>query len=205
MTSPDTVIVVGGRPLKGAVPVEGCKISTVAMIAASLLTDELVTLENVPDLLDTRVLVESLVLLGASVEQGLGTLHMRCAGVRGDALLPEALVGSVHGPLYLLPALLVRDGVVRAHLGPRAMAGTEVDLENWYGAANNKFISGATKTAILAGVCARGETTIRGAYWRSPIIHLCRFLRSMGATIEGEGTRCIRIQGRSPLDRKSVV
>jgi UDP-N-acetylglucosamine 1-carboxyvinyltransferase len=238
MTSPavrDAVMVAGGRPLAGEVPVDGCKISTVTMIAASLLTDDAVVLENVPDLLDTRILVECLGMLGAAADREGGALRLVSKGVRSSPRLPEAVVASVHGPLYLLPALLVRNGMVsypravggcpigtrpvvhvlrvlrafgaklgggptiRASLGPQGLMGADVDLDKWYGPGNNKFISGATKTAILAGVCARGETTIKGAYWRSPIVHFCRFLRSMGASIEGEGTRSIRIQGRPSL------
>ena len=83
------------------------------MMAAALLTDDAVVLERVPDLLDQRVLCECLVRLGASVVWKGSAVHLRCDGVEVETELPPGLVGSVHGTIYLLPALLARNGYVR--------------------------------------------------------------------------------------------
>ncbi|MBI5259146.1 MAG: UDP-N-acetylglucosamine 1-carboxyvinyltransferase [Burkholderiales bacterium] len=229
---PEAVLHVhGGRVLEGAVRIEGAKISAVSMLAATLLTDEPVALRNVPQLEDMAVMTGALRFLGAGVAAGEGRLDIGCASVDAERPLPAAWMNSVHGTLYLLPALLARHERVRvpltrggcsigvrpvAHVAKvlRAMGakvrlgetieawlpegrfvGTTLDLQALYGEENNKFISGATKTALLVGALAEGSTVIRGAYWRRCIRDLCTLLRAMGARISGDGSREIRIEG----------
>ncbi len=225
----------GGTVVSGEADIEGSKISSITMIAAALLTDGLVVLRGVPDMLDHRVLCRILRALGADVQWDGDSLRICSAPVTAGTSLPDDLVGSVHGTMYLLPALLARHGHVRiprsrggckigvrpvkhiAHvlraLGARVklgnviearvprggLVGTRLPLQDIYGWTNSKFISGATKTAILAGVAARGETVVEGAYWRRPISDLCGLLRAMGADIEGDGSRRIRIRGTPDL------
>lgn len=228
---PDILTVQGQRCLKGTVSIEGNKVSSVTMIAASLLTNDHVILEQSPDMLDHLVLCQCLAQMGAYVNYTEQTLHLACRQVHPANSLPIETFNSVHGTLYLLPTLLVRHGWVRlprnqggcnigvrpvepmaevlrmlgaevvlgetieASVPPSGLKGCHIQLNSRYGVKNNKFISSATKTALLAGVLANGETVVEGAYWGRSILDLCSFLRSMGAQIEGEGTRCIRIQG----------
>lgn len=228
---PDVLTVQGQRCLNGTVSIEGNKVSSVTMIAASLLTNDPVILEQSPDMLDHLVLCKCLAQMGAYVNYTEKTLHLACRQVHPENSLPVETFNSVHGTLYLLPTLLVRHGWVRlprnqggckiglrpvepmaevlrmlgakvvlgetieASVPASGLKGCHIQLKSRYGLKNNKFISSATKTALLAGVLASGETVIEGAYWGRSIIDLCSFLRSMGAQIEGEGTRYIRIQG----------
>lgn len=223
--------VLGGRALEGSVRVEGAKISAVSMLAATLLTDEPVALRNVPQLEDMDVMASALRFLGADVTAGDGRLDIACGSVDAERPLPAAWMNSVHGTLYLLPALMARHERVRvpltrggcniglrpvAHVAKvlRAMGakvrlgetieawlpegrfvGATIDLRALYGEENNKFISGATKTALLVGALAEGTTVIRGAYWRRCIRDLCALLRAMGARVSGDGSREIRIEG----------
>jgi UDP-N-acetylglucosamine 1-carboxyvinyltransferase len=230
---PDVLWVGGEQMLRGTVEVEGCKLSSITMIISALLTDEPVVLEQVPVMLDHEILCDCLRRLGADVQRTGSTLRLHCRHLEPVVELPDAIIESVHGTTYLLPALLMRYGrvrlrrsrggcnigvrpiahiaavlrafgakvrlgdVIEASLPARGLVGCHIGLN--YGAGNNKFISGATKTAILAGVLARGETEIENAYWRQPIVDLCRLLRAMGAQIEGEGSRRIRIRGVASL------
>lgn len=230
----DGVEVVGGRPLSGIVPIEGSKISAVALIAASILTDQPVRLENVPDILDVEILCRCLAHMGADVDWQPPVLRIHCARLDADVDLPHDWMDAIHGVRYLLPALLIRNGRVRLHrshggcqIGERPVShiaqvldafgarirlgatieaelpagglqGTDIALDRYFGTTNNKFVSGATKSAILAAVSAQGETRVTGAFTGGPVRDLCLFLRSMGADIEGEGGTTLRIRpGRS--------
>jgi UDP-N-acetylglucosamine 1-carboxyvinyltransferase len=209
--------------------VEGCKVSSITMIVSALLTDQPIVLDRVPAMLDQQILCDCLRQIGASVQRHGSTLRLHCHRLTPGGGLPDDLIDSVHGTIYLLPALLVRYGQVRLHrsrggcnigvrpirhiadvlralgatvrlgetieasLPARGLVGRRIVLD--YGPGNNKFISGATKAAILAGVLAHGETIVENAYWRQPIVDLCRLLRAMGAEIQGDGTRRIRIRG----------
>jgi UDP-N-acetylglucosamine 1-carboxyvinyltransferase len=226
---PDTLLIRGRRQLRGSIDLEGCKLSAVPMIAATLLTDQPIVLDRVPVMADLQVLCNCLASLGADVRRRGSTVRVACGRLDPAANLPDAWIASVHGTLYLLPTLLVRYGRVRmprsrggcrigvrpvaqiadvlrafgarvqlgdtieASVPGRGLTGCRLSLD--YGSQNNKFISGATKTAILAGVLARGETVIENAFWRQPIVELCSLLRAMGAEIDGDGTRRIRIRG----------
>ncbi|MBE9108128.1 UDP-N-acetylglucosamine 1-carboxyvinyltransferase [Nodosilinea sp. LEGE 07298] len=232
---PDVLNIQGQRCLNGSVSIEGNKVSSVTMIAASLLTTEPVILKHSPDMLDHLVLCQCLAQMGADVTYMEQTLQLSCRQVHLENSLPVETFNSVHGTIYLLPTLLIRHGWVQlprnqggCNIGVRpiepmvevlqmlgakvvlgetieasvpssGLKGCHIQLNLCYGVKNNKFISSATKTALLAGVLANGETVIEGAYWGRFIIDLCSFLRSMGAQIEGEGTRCIRIQGVTSL------
>jgi len=215
----------GGRRLSGRLAVEGNKNSALPLIAACLLTADECVLSNVPRIRDVDVLLDLLVSLGATVEgRGTSTLRIRCEHVTGDRPDP-ALVGRLRGSVLLLGPLLARRGSARlappggdfparrtlaTHVqalialgavpldapghsleAPRGLAGASMYLDE-------ASVTG-TETALLAAATATGRTEIRHAAMEPHVVELCRFLRGMGAGIEGEGTPTLRVEGSSRL------
>jgi UDP-N-acetylglucosamine 1-carboxyvinyltransferase len=215
----------GGRRLAGRLSVEGNKNSALPLIAACLLTPDECVLTNVPRIRDVDVLVDLLSALGARVDgRGTSTLRIRCTDVSSHEPDP-ALVGRLRGSVLLLAPLLARRGA--AHLAPpggdfpaRRTVSTHVQALVALGARvldrpghvleapdgltgasmylDEASVTG-TETAILAAAAARGSTEIRHAAQEPHVAELCRFLRAMGAGIEGEGTSTIRVEGVARL------
>ena len=215
----------GGRRLSGRLSVEGNKNSALPLLAATLLTTDECVISNVPRIRDVEVLIEILRGLGAVVDgEGTPTLRIRCEQVSSDTPDPR-LVGRLRGSVLLLGPLLARKGSAR--LAPpggdfpaRRTLSTHMQALTALGALHVKAtahaldapagLSGAsmyldeasvtgTETALLAAVTARGRTEIRHAATEPHVVELCRFLRAMGAGIEGEGTSTIQVEGTSRL------
>ena len=211
----------GGRRLSGRITVEGNKNSALPLLAACLLTEHECVLSNVPRIRDVDVLAEIMVGLGATVEgRGTSTLRVTCKRVTSDS--PDAtLVGKLRGSVLLLGPLLARTGSARlaqpggdfptrrtitTHLQALAAMGAVQRDEPGYSLDSANGLTGAsfyldeasvtgTETALLAAVAATGRTEIRHAAMEPHVVELCRFLRAMGASIEGEGTSTIRVEG----------
>jgi len=213
----------GGRRLAGSLAVEGNKNAALPLLAACLLTSEECVLSNVPRIRDVEVLVELMHGIGAHIEgAGTPTLRVRCEAITSDRPDP-ALVGRLRGSVLLLGPLLARKGSARlaqpggdfparrtiaTHLqalvamgavpaGPGADAGHALDAPWGLSGAsfylNEASVTG-TETALLAAAAARGRTEIRHAAMEPHVVELCRFLRAMGVSIEGEGTPTIRVE-----------
>jgi UDP-N-acetylglucosamine 1-carboxyvinyltransferase len=220
-----TLMIEGGRPLSGAVAVEGNKNAALPLLAACLLTTEECVLTNVPRIGDVEVMVRLLVDLGAQVD-GIGTttLRVRCATVTKDE--PDAaLVGRLRGSVLLLGPLLARRG--RAMLAPpggdfpaRRTISTHLDALAAMGARVGdgpghelSLASGflptsiylyeasvtGTETALLAAAAAPGASEIRHAACEPHVVELCRFLCKLGAHIDGVGSTTLRVQGGARL------
>ncbi len=216
-----TLVVEGGRPLCGAVDVAGNKNAALPLLAACLLTDEPCILHNVPPIGDVDTMVRLLVDLGAEVEPvGCDALRVCCRQLR-SAQPDRRLVGRLRGSVLLLGPLLARLG--RAELAPpggdfptRRTLATHIQALEALGARVREAslhvfeapegLRGAsmyldeasvtgTETAILAAAAAEGVTQIRHAAMEPHVVELCRFLRKMGARIEGDGTPTIRVEG----------
>ena len=182
-------------------------------------------LDNVPRIRDVEVLADILRGLGAKVDGvGTPTLRIRCAHVTSDRPDP-ALVGRLRGSVLLLGPLLARRGSARlappggdfparrtiaTHLQALVALGAVVVDEPGHALDAPDGLRGAsfyldeasvtgTETALLAAVAARGRTEIRHAAMEPHVVELCRFLRAMGAGIEGEGTPTIRVEGGGRL------
>jgi UDP-N-acetylglucosamine 1-carboxyvinyltransferase len=224
-----TLKIEGGRRLEGRVAVEGNKNAALPLLAACLLTDEECVLTNVPRIRDVEVLVALLVGLGATVEgRGTSTLRVRCANVTTDRPDP-VLVGKLRGSVLLLGPLLARRGSARlappggdfparrtisTHLQALAAMGA-VPLDEpghaldapWGLSGASLYLEEAsvtgTETALLAAAAAKGRTEIRHAAMEPHVAELCRFLRAMGVSIEGEGTSTIRVE--SPARFKGAI
>jgi UDP-N-acetylglucosamine 1-carboxyvinyltransferase len=210
----------GGRPLSGSISVAGNKNSALPLLAACLLTDEECVLSNVPRIRDVDVLVQLMRGIGAEVEgAGTSTLRVRCRSIVTDKPDP-ALVGKLRGSVLLLGPLLGRYGSARlaqpggdfparrtinTHLQAlEAMGAVHLDEPGHalHAPAGLKAASiyldeasvTGTETALLAAVAATGRTEIRHAAMEPHVVELCRFLREIGAHVEGEGTPTIRIE-----------
>jgi UDP-N-acetylglucosamine 1-carboxyvinyltransferase len=210
----------GGRRLSGKVAVEGNKNAALPLLAACLLTDQECVLMNVPRIRDVEVLIQILVGLGARVDGvGTSTLRVTCENVTTDRPDP-VLVGRLRGSVLLLGPLLARKGSARlappggdfparrtiaTHLQALAAMGA-VSLEEpghvldapWGLTGASFYLEEAsvtgTETALLAAAAAKGRTEIRHAATEPHVAELCRFLRAMGVSIEGEGTSTIRVE-----------
>ena len=210
----------GGTRLSGRIVVEGNKNAALPLIAACLLTDQECVLSNVPRIRDVDVLLELLRGLGATVNgAGTGTLRIQCGTITGDRPDP-VLVGKLRGSVLLLGPLLARYGSARlsqpggdfptrrtiaTHLQALVQLGAVQIEEPGYSLDAREGLSGAsfyldeasvtgTETALLAAAGAKGKTEIRHAAMEPHVVELCRFLRGMGVSIEGEGTSTISVE-----------
>ncbi len=222
----DRIVIEGGQTLNGVIPISGAKNSALKLMAAALLTDEPVRLENMPRLADTRFMAHLLAHLGADVREEAGArLHIR-AGTLGETTAPYDLVRKMRATFNVLGPLVAREGKatvslpggcaigarpVDLHLKALEALGADIRLEQGYvlAAAPNglsgaritfPFVSvGATEHAMLAASLAKGETVLENAAREPEIADLAAMLTAMGAPVSGAGTPIIRIQGAERL------
>jgi UDP-N-acetylglucosamine 1-carboxyvinyltransferase len=215
----------GGHPLKGTIRPAGNKNAALPIICASLLTDEPVTLRNVPDIKDVRTLLELLGHLGVDAEwRERNVLHVHAREIRAGDLDPH-LAARIRASILLAGPLLARVGRmmlpppggdvigrrrVDTHFLALARLGARVETRGGY-RIETGGLSGAdvfldepsvtaTENAVMAAVLARGETRIRNAAAEPHVQDLCRMLGEMGARIHGSGTGVLEIEG---VDRLS--
>ncbi len=213
-------VIEGGHALSGTIVPAGNKNAALPVLAASLLTDEEVVLDNVPDILDVRVMLALLEHLGVSVRhEGPNTVCLTAANMK-DVSLDQDLCRRLRASLLLAGPLLARCGDVElplpggdfigrrrvdTHLlGFRAL-GAEVTFNRSYRITASAlkgqeiFLDEASVTAteniLMAAVLAEGETVILNAAGEPHVQDLARVLVGMGASIEGIGTNRLIIQG----------
>ncbi len=217
----DTIVIDGGRRLEGSVPVLGAKNAVLKHMVATLLAPGRHRIENVPDIVDVRIMTEVLRHVGASCRFEDSVLEIDVP----DAPAPEApldLVRQMRASILVLGSLLARCGSARVALpggddfgsrpidfhvrGLEAMGATfELDHGVLVASAPDglhgtdvflEFPSvGATENLLLAAVLARGASTIRNAAREPELEDLAEFLMKMGAKIDGAGTSTIEIHG----------
>jgi UDP-N-acetylglucosamine 1-carboxyvinyltransferase len=216
----ESFVIEGGRPLNGRVLVSGNKNAALPIIAAALLTDEPVTLTNVPAIRDVQTMLELVADLGVEVEQpGAGEVRIHAAEPTKTEL-DEELCSRIRASILLAGPLLARSGeaIVPPPGGDvigRRRLDTHIDAFRHLGAevyVNRRFhmradaLVGAsvfldeasvtgTENAVMAAVLARGETVIGNAASEPHVQDLCRFLVSLGAEIDGIGSNVLRIRG----------
>ncbi len=215
----------GGRALGGEISVRGSKNAALPCIAAALLTKEPVTLENVPDILDVRLMAEIAKNLGASVEWATEErrLTIRAANLssfklddaparrlRGSLLFSGALIGRLRGASFPYPggdAIGARP--MTTHLSALMALGVSVE-DNGRIVLNGGNLHGAlvvleetsvtaTENTILAAVLAPGKTVIRLAACEPHVQELVKMLAGMGANIRWSGASEITIEGVGAL------
>lgn len=210
--------------MEGSVRVSGSKNAALPIIAATLLTDEPVTLTNVPDIADIFTMRHILHFVGAETDFSENTLKIHAEGV-ANVEIEHELVSKLRGSSLLLGALLARNGEVRlaypggcvlgkrpmnAHLmalealGAEVMNGSDIlhlRADRLTGAdfTMTEASVTATENAVITAVLAQGKSVIRLAACEPHVQDLCHFLNSMGAKIKGIGTHTLEIEGVKKL------
>lgn len=219
----EKLIIQGGIPLTGVVPISGAKNSVLKLMAASLLTEEDVILNNVPNLTDVNVMVEVVRHLGCKVKRSGSTLCLSSKGIT-TSTAPYELVSKMRASFNVLGGLLGRCHEARVSLpggcsiGKRGVdlhikglqaLGAEVEISHGYVEARATRLVGAeihldmpsvgaTENIMLTAVLAEGSTIISNAAQEPEIIDLAHFLNAMGADVSGAGTHEIIINGTHP-------
>jgi UDP-N-acetylglucosamine 1-carboxyvinyltransferase len=217
----DRLRIKGGRRLKGSIRVAGAKNAALPAMAATLLTDQPVTLHNVPEVRDIATMGRLLSHLRVHAEhRGLRSWHL----VAREVAEPEApydLVKTMRASVLCLGPLLARFGRARVslpggcaigarpidmHIAGLRRLGAEIRLEHGYVEAHCARLHGAefqfpgvtvtgTENLMMAATLARGETVLRNCAVEPEVSDLAEFLRRMGARIEGDGSDVIRVKG----------
>ena len=217
----DKLAIIGGRPLYGVIPISGAKNSALKVMAASLLSDEPLTLHNVPRLADVDMLLRLLEQHGASADFDGSTLRLHAKTISSTEA-PYDLVRKMRASFNVLGPLLARERKAKVslpggcaigarpvdlHLKALTAMGAVIDLDEGYVIAEAPkglkgayisfpFVSvGATEHTMLAATLADGETTIENAAREPEIADLAECLNAMGAKIAGAGTSTITIEG----------
>jgi UDP-N-acetylglucosamine 1-carboxyvinyltransferase len=225
----DKLVIRGGTPLLGTVRISGAKNAALPAMAAALLTDEAVILENIPQVRDIETERRLLSAMGAEVELGYGRAQHRttiCAAKLSAN--PEAsyeLVKTMRASSLVLGPLVARVGFARVSIpGGCAIGARPIDLhikgleklgaqivqEHGYIEARAKRLKGAhysfdkitvtgTEDILMAAVLAEGETVLQNCAREPEVADLAELLVKMGALIEGAGTSTIRIKGVEKL------
>ena len=218
----DKIVIEGGFPLNGEISISGAKNSAIKLMAVCLLTDEPVTLTNMPRLRDTRSMAGLLQHLGVEVDAGDADVMKMHAPKLTGLTAPYDLVRKMRASFNVLGPLLAREHKAKVsmpggcaigarpvdlHLKALEAMGAKIELDAGYVIATAKgglkgaditfpFVSvGATEHAMLAAVLADGETVLNNAAREPEIADLANCLNAMGAKIMGAGRSEIRIQG----------
>jgi UDP-N-acetylglucosamine 1-carboxyvinyltransferase len=220
----ESFVIEGARPLNGRIEASGNKNGALPILAACLLTDEPVTLTNVPRIRDVETMVELIADLGADVEwTGMNEVQIHAVGLASHELDPE-LSSRIRASFLLAGPLLSRlqrasvpppggDVIGRRRLDPHIHAlaelGAEIEMNGRYEMrtsglrGKHVFLDEAsvmaTENTVMAAALAPGETVVGNAACEPHVQDLCRFLVSLGARIEGIGSNVLRIEGVQSL------
>ena len=221
----DKYVIEGGVPLKGEVFVSGSKNAAVGILPAVLLADTPCTIENLPDIVDVRLMIEILEKIGVEcVWTDPETVRLDPRGVKSSSALYD-VVSRLRGSYYLMGALLGRFGQMEVSLPGGCNLGARpidqhlkgfqalgVDINTQFGAVkgvakdeSGKLIGaniyldiasvGATINLMLAAVKAAGQTVIENCAKEPHVVDVANFLNAMGANVRGAGTDIIKING----------
>src|ERR1700709_1025252 len=224
----DKFVVRGGNPLLGTIKVSGAKNSALPCMAAAILTEDEVVLENIPQVRDIETERKLLVSMGAEVELGYGRAQHRTSiscRVLSDPIAKYEIVKTMRASSLVLGPLIARTGIARVAMpGGCAIGGRPIDLhikgleamgavitqEHGYLEARTERLKGAhirfdkitvtgTEDLLMAAVLAEGETVMENCAREPGVPDLAAMLVSMGATIEGAGSSVIRVRGVDKL------
>ena len=224
----DKFVVRGGNPLVGTIRVSGAKNSALPCMAAAILTEDEVTLENVPQVRDIETERKLLASMGAEVELGYGRAQHRtiisCRNL-SDPVAKYEIVKTMRASSLVLGPLIARCGTARVAMpGGCAIGGRPIDLhlkglekmgavitqEHGYLEASAKRLRGAhlvfdkitvtgTEDLLMAAVLAEGETLMENCAREPEVADLAALLTAMGARIHGAGSGTIKVQGVDKL------
>ena len=218
-------VVKGGVPLRGEVSIGGAKNAALGILAAAIMTDETVTIENVPNVRDTRVLLQAIEGIGAKVKYIYNNTVQINGGSIRDLNVEYEYIRKIRASYYLLGALLgkYKESIVAlpggCNIGSRPIdqhlkgfkaLGAKVNIDHGVVSAKAENLVGghiyfdvvtvgATINLMMASCMAEGETILENAAKEPHIVDVANFLNAMGANIKGAGTDVIRIKGVSRL------
>lgn len=215
----------GGNRLKGEVRISGAKNAAVGILAASILTDDEVTIENIPDVWDINVMIDSIKVLGAEVDRiNRNTVKIRTVN-SNITELSDSKLGKMRATYYFVGSLLAKRKnakvifpggcnigarPINLHLkGFNALGADSYEKDGYIIASADKLTGaniyldvvsvGATINIMLAATLASGNTVIENAAREPHVVDIANFLNYMGANIKGAGTDTIRIKGVKKL------
>ena len=220
----DVLLINGGTPLQGELPVNRAKNSALYLMLAALLTDEPVVLKDVPRLSDVLVSEEILRHVGVTTSWQGNDLHMHAANLRGHHA-PYSLVSKMRASFVIMGALLARTGEARVSMpggcafGPRPVdrhlaafeaIGVSIDEEegDFYAHRSGPLSGtvrfeaptvGGTQNVLLATALGGGEVVIENAALEPEVPDLANMLNAMGADVQGAGTSTIVVRGARKL------
>ena len=220
-------VIKGGNPLYGEVEIGGAKNAALAILAAAVMTDETVTIDNLPNVRDINVLLQAIEEIGAKVER----INAHKVKINGsfikDITVDNEFIRKIRASYYLIGALLgkykkaevalpggcaIGSRPIDLHIkGFRAM-GARIDIAHGLVKAEadhligthiylDKVSVGATINIMMAAAMAEGKTVIENAAKEPHVVDVANFLNSMGANIRGAGTDVIRIVGVEKLHK----
>ena len=222
-------VIKGGIPLRGEVEIGGAKNAALAILTAAIMTDEAVTIDNVPDVSDINALLGAIASIGASVNK----LDRHTVVINGSTIssvkVNDDFIKKIRASYYLLGALLgkykraevplpggcnIGSRPIDQHLKGFRALGASVKLKNGCIIAETMNLKGAhifldmasvgaTINIMMAAALAEGNTIIENAAKEPHVVDAANFLNSMGANIKGAGTEVIRIKGVRELHRTS--
>ncbi|MFR3531036.1 MAG: UDP-N-acetylglucosamine 1-carboxyvinyltransferase, partial [Lachnospiraceae bacterium] len=220
-------IIKGGHPLVGEVEIGGAKNAALAILAAAIMTDETVHIENLPDVNDINVLLDAIQGIGASVHRvNRHTVAINGRGVT-DFNIEYDYIKKIRASYYLLGALLgkykraevalpggcnIGSRPIDQHLKGFRALGAEVEIEHGKIIADAERLIGshiyfdvvsvgATINVMMAAAMAEGTTILENVAKEPHVVDVANFLNSMGANIRGAGTDVIKIRGVKTLHR----
>ncbi len=220
-------IIKGGIPLVGEVEIGGAKNAALAIIAAAIMTDETVIIENLPDVRDINVLLEAMQEIGANVIRVDRHTARINGGKIGAHSVDYEFIKKIRASYYLLGALLgkykeasvplpggcnIGSRPIDQHIKGFEALGATVTIENNFIKAKAENLHGAhiyldmesvgaTINIMMAASMAEGNTVIENVAKEPHVVDVANFLNSMGANIKGAGTDVIRIKGVKQLHR----
>ena len=218
-------VVKGGVPLRGEVSIGGAKNAALGILAAAMMTDETVTIENVPNVRDTRVLLQAIEGIGAKVKYIYNNTVQINGGSISDLNVEYEYIRKIRASYYLLGALLgkykesnvalpggcnIGSRPIDQHLKGFKALGAKVNIDHGVVSAKAENLVGghiyfdvvtvgATINLMMASCMAEGETILENAAKEPHIVDVANFLNAMGANIKGAGTDVIRIKGVNRL------
>ena len=227
----DKLVIEGGHELKGSIRVSGAKNAALPILAAVILADGEFKISETPELVDISTMLKLLGELGIKSKRDGKTviLNSKCDSKKIEA--PYELVKTMRASVLTLGPLVARKGRARVslpggcaigerpvdlHLKALEAMGAEIKVEHGYVEAVCERLKGAditfdivtvtgTENIMMAAALAEGETILRNAAQEPEVVDLARFLKKMGADIEGEGTKEIRIKGMKSLNNADYI
>lgn len=220
-------IIKGGSPLVGEVEIGGAKNAALAILAAAIMTDETVLIDNLPDVNDINVMLEAIAGIGAMVQRiDRHTVKINGSTI-GDFNIEYDYIKKIRASYYLLGALLgkykraevalpggcnIGSRPIDQHLKGFRALGADVDIEHGKIVAEAEVLRGthlyfdvvtvgATINVMMAAAMADGITIMENVAKEPHVVDVANFLNSMGANIRGAGTDVIKIRGVKSLHK----